>query len=218
MGILMDLLPTLDELLQVFASYNGDIWPMQLVAYALGVVALIAGVRSTRYSSKVVSGVLAFFWLWIGLVFSTVYFPRATPLAWLYVLMFVPQGVIFVLSGIFRRGLSFGFKPGLYGAVGWVFVLYAMVGYPAIEYLLGRGFPRLLSFGLVPCPTTVFTVGMLLWTDRRVPKYVLVIPLVSALSGVLPVSLGIMEDLGLLLSGLAATAMILYRDRRAKGD
>ena len=218
MSILMDLLPTLDELLQVFASYNGDIWPLQLVAYALGVVALIAGVRSTRYSSRVVSGVLAFFWLWTGLVFSTVYFPRATPLAWLYVLMFVPQGVIFVLSGIFRRDLSFAFKPGLYGAVGWLFVLYAMVGYPAIEYLLGRGFPHLLSFGLTPCPTTVFTVGMLLWTDRRVPKYVLVIPLLTALSGVLPVYLGIVEDLGLLFSGLAATAMILYRDRRAKGE
>jgi hypothetical protein len=64
----------------------------------------------------------------------------------------------------------------------------------------------------------VFTSGLLLWTDRRVPKYVLVIPLLWSLGAVLPISLGVVEDLGLLLSGLAATAMILYRDRRAEGE
>jgi hypothetical protein len=214
----MGILPTFDGLLQVFVSYNTDIWPMQIVAYGLGVVALIFGVSSTRYSSRMVAGVLTFFWLWTGLVFSTLYFPRAMPVALVFAPMFVAEGVIIALSGVFRRGLSFGFKPGLYGALGWLFVLYAMVGYPAIEYLLGRGYPRLLAFGLADCPTTVFTSGLLLWTDRRVPKYVLVIPLIWSLSAVLPVYLGIVEDVGLFVSGVAATAMILYRDRRAEGE
>jgi len=93
-----------------------------------------------------------------------------------------------------------------------------MVGYPAIEHLLGRGYPRLVAFGLMPCPTTVFTWGMLLWTDRRVPKCVLAVPLLWSLGGVQPLAMGIVEDVGLVLSGVAAMAMILYRDRREKGE
>jgi hypothetical protein len=209
---------TLDELLEVFASYNTAIWPMQLVAYGLGVVALIFAVRGTSYSSKVVSGVLAFFWAWIGLVFQPLYNSRLTPGAWALAVMSVLQAVIFVVSGVFRRDLSFGFKRDLYGTLGWLFVLCAMVGYLAIEHLLGRGYPRLVPFGLAACPTTIFTWGMLLLTDRRVPKYVLVIPFLWSLGAVQPLALGIVEDVGLLLSGLAATAMILYRDRRAEGE
>ncbi len=56
-------------------------------------------------------------------------------------------------------------------------------------------------------------MGLLLLTTSRVPKYVLAIPLLWSLTGVVPISWGILEDIGMLVAGVFATAAIVYRDR-----
>ena len=97
--------------------------------------------------------------------------------------------------------------------VGWAFVVYAMVVYPIIGALSGHGYPNSPAFGLVPCPTTIFTFGLLLWSDRKVPKYLLVLPFVWSLIGfTAALTLGIREDYGLLVAGLVGTAMLIWRD------
>ena len=60
--------------------------------------------------------------------------------------------------------------------VGGLFLLYALAIYPLLGWLSGHTYPRSPSFGLTPCPVTIFSVGLLLWTTGRVPKYLLVIP------------------------------------------
>jgi Family of unknown function (DUF6064) len=95
-----------------------------------------------------------------------------------------------------------------------VLMIYAMLIYPLIGTLLGHGYPRSPSFGVAPCPTTIFTFGLLLWTNARVPKIVLIIPFLWALLGFsAALSLGVREDLGLLLAGVLSVAMLLWRDR-----
>jgi len=206
---------TIKEFLEMLASYNTTFWPMQLVAYALGVVALIFAIRSTSYSSKIISGILTFFWLWVGVVFNWIYFSKIFPMSVGSTILFVIEGIILAATGVFKKNLSFSAKANLYGVVGGLFMLYGMVGYPAIEYLLGRGYPQLLPFGLAPCPTTVFTLGMLLWSER-LPKYIVAIPFLYSLSGIIPICMGILEDIGLVVIGLIVTIMILYRDRIKK--
>jgi hypothetical protein len=91
-----------------------------------------------------------------------------------------------------------------------------MLIYPILGQLLGHLYPRCPTFG-VPCPTTIFTFGMLLWTIGKVPKYVLIIPLLWSIIGFsAAINLGIKEDIGLLIAGLVATFMILYKDRKMK--
>jgi hypothetical protein len=209
-------LPTLDQFLQMIADYNNAFWPLQFATYALGIVALLFAIWKSKYSSKVVTGILAFFWLWVGIIFNWLYFSKLFPLAISFAVLFAIQGILLVAVGIFREDLSFRVKPDLYGIIGGILILYGMVGYPLIEYLLGRGYPSLLSFGMVPCPTTVFTLGLLLWTDKKPPKYILIIPFLYTLSGPLPVYLGIVEDVGMIVLGIAATILLLYRDRSKK--
>jgi hypothetical protein len=69
-------------------------------------------------------------------------------------------------------------------------------------------------FGLVPCPTTIFTFGMLLLAAR--PKRLLLwLPLVWSVIGFFAaVKFGIREDVGLLIAGIV-TAVILLRTRPA---
>jgi len=54
---------------------------------------------------------------------------------------------------------------------------------------------------------------MLLWADRRVPVFVLILPLIWSLIGFwAAVALTITEDFGLLLAGLIGSLLIIYRN------
>ena len=93
-----------------------------------------------------------------------------------------------------------------------VFLVYALIVYPALGYWFGHRYPAAPTFGL-PCPTTIFTLGMLLWTDRRVPLYLLPMPLVWSFIGIwAAVSLGMTEDFRLLPAGLIGALLIILRD------
>ena len=84
--------------------------------------------------------------------------------------------------------------------------------YPALGDALGHRYPAAPTFGL-PCPTTIFTIGLLLWAAHRMPRAVLVIPIVWAVFGFqAAVFLGVREDLGLLVAG-ASAAMLLFPKR-----
>lgn len=206
-------LPTLKQFFYVMKNYNLTIWPLQIIAYLLGIVAIILAIKKTRYSSRIISTILVFFWLWIGLVFSLIYFTRVFNMAGFYVVSFTIQGILFLIFGVFKPDISFRFKVNIYSIIGMIFIVYAMIAYTAIEYALGRGYPRILPFGLVPCPSTIFTFGLLLWTDKKLPKFILIIPLILGISGFLAVFLGIWEDIGLIIAGILGTIMILIRDR-----
>lgn len=207
-------LPTLEQFFNVVKVYNLTIWPMQVVAYILGVLALILAIKKTKYSSRIISAILVFFWLWVGFIFSRIYFIKVFNMAGIYVVLLIIQGIILLIFGVFRPNISFRFKPNVYSIIGIFFIIYAMICYPAIEYILGRGYPKILPFGLVPCPTIIFTFGLFLWTDKKLPKFILIIPLILAISGFLAIVLGIWEDIGLIIAGILGTIMIVTRDRR----
>jgi len=207
-------LPSLEQFFNVVKDYNLTIWPMQVIAYLLGIVAIFLAIKKTKYSSRIISAILVFFWLWVGFIFSPIYFIKVFNMAVIYVVLFVIQGIILLIFGVFRPNISFRFKPDVYSIIGIIFIIYAMIAYPAIEYILGRGYPKILSFGLVPCPTTIFTFGLFLWTDKKLPKFILIIPLILAISGFLAIVLGIWEDIGLIIAGILGTIMIVIRDRR----
>jgi hypothetical protein len=209
----MNNLPTTEQLLATFEGYNLDMWPMQVVAYLLGIVALFFAVKRTQGSSRITLAILSFLWLWTGIVFCVFYLgPLFAPGYGMGVLMII-QGVLFSAS-VMKPRASFHFGPNAYSIVGILFIAYAMIGYPLVGQFLGHNYPRMLPFGLVPCPTTVFTFGLFMMSDRKVPKYLLLIPVLFTIVAVVPVSRGVLEDVGLIIAGVVGTVMILYRDSK----
>lgn len=209
----MNAILTLEQLLSTFERYNLAIWPVQVAAYVLGTVAIFLTLKRSRYSSRIIFGILASLWLWTGVVFFLRYFAQAYTPAYVFGVLFVVQGIVF-LANIVKPRVSFGFEGNLYSVVGIVFIAYALIGYPVFGYFLGHRYPESPAFGLTPCPLTVFTFGLLLLTDKKVPWPLLIIPLLWAIGGVMPVSVGILEDIGLVITGVVGTAMLLCRDRR----
>lgn len=206
---------TLEGFLVVLERYNLSIWPLQIFAYIFGFLALFFTVKSTKYSNNIILAVLSFFWLWNGIVFCPIYWAPTYKYAYLFGALCIIQGSLFLI-GVIKSNMSIRFHPNLYSIIGILAVIYAMGGYYLLGYFMGHVYPKSFPFGLVPCPTTIFTFGLFLMTDKKFPRYYLIMPFIFSLTGFLAVYKGIVEDIGLIIVGLLGTALILLRDRNSK--
>ena len=189
--------------------YNIAIWPLQWMLYALGVWAMILGLRRSAQSDRIISSILAILWLWMGIFYHFALISAINKTAFLFCVMFVLQALLFLHRGVLSDQLSFRAHPNVRGIAGAILLVFALTIYPWLAYLQGRRYPSLPTFG-IPCPTTIFTFGLLLWSNRRLPLILLVIPLFwSTVGAASALQLGIHEDIALLISGLLATGLLL---------
>lgn len=85
---------------------------------------------------------------------------------------------------------------------------YALIVYPLWGLAAGHPVREVPVLG-VPCPTTIFTFGLLFWAARPVPRLLLVIPLVWAFLGSTAILLlGVPQDVGLLVAGLLGLLLL----------
>jgi hypothetical protein len=186
---------------------------MQVIAYVLGGAAVILVAQKTILSRRIIFGILSFLWLFSSgfFIFALVEIYRP---AHVFGAAFIVQAVIF-FACVAKPPLSFVFGRNVYTVAGVGFIAFAMIGYPVLGYFIGHRYPQSPPFGLTPCPLTVFTFGLLLLADGRVPKWILAIPFLYAIGGVLPVSIGVIEDLVMIIAGVVGTSMILFRENRS---
>jgi hypothetical protein len=208
---------TIEQFFAIFGSYNKAIWPSQIGAYILGIFILALALRENELSSRIIPGILALFWIWMGIFYHIVQFSVINPAAWIFGIVYILQGLLFLLIGTIHGRLSFRFLLKPLPIIGGCFILYAMVVYPLLGLSFGHSYPRAPMFGVAPCPTTIFTFGILLWATKSVPAFLLVIPLLWSVVGMsAAVNLRVPQDYGLVVAGVLGTALILIGNRRAK--
>ena len=215
--VLMRLPFSAEQFFGVFQRYNDAVWPLQVVLYVLALIAVALALRrdARTREDRAIAGVLAFLWLWMGVVYHLVFFRRINPVAAFFGLAFVAQGGLLLRYGVHRRRLRFGMTLDVRGRAGAVLVVYALVVYPLLGVVAGHAYPATPTFGL-PCPTTIFTLGLLLWSAPPAPWTVLAIPLGWAvLATSAATQLGVREDYGLAVAGLVVVALDL-RERLAR--
>ena len=124
------------------------------------------------------------------------------------------EAAILLWAGFRNGGLEFRPRRDRYGVTGAVLIVYALAIYPAIGQALGHRYPSQPTFGL-PCPTTIFTVGLLLWARSRVPWLVFVVPVLWSIVGMTAVAhFGVLEDALLPVAAISAAALVIVRNRR----
>lgn len=203
---------TIDQFLEIFKNYNLAVFPMQIVLYFLSLIAIFLTIRPAFKHNKIISGILAFLWIWVGVVYHIIFFTSINYAAYLFGTVFILQGILFLIYGIFRNKLSFRFHPGIFGYTGALLIIFALIVYPVIGYFLGHVYPFSPTFGL-PCPTTLFTFGLLLLNDKKCPLTILIIPVIWSVIGfTAALNFGILEDIGLLVAGLLTFSMLLIKN------
>ena len=206
---------TIDQFMGVFAEYNGAIWPIQILLNLLGIAA-VALVLWREKSSRLVSAILAFLWAWSGAIYHLTFFAGINTAAVGFGSLFLVQAVLFVIYGTILGKLHFQFQSNLRCWIGAVLMVYALIIYPILGHMLGHQYPSSPTFG-APCPTTIFTFGLLIWTIGRIDWYVIIIPFLWSLIGFTAAfKLGILEDTGLLVAGVIATGIILAGNKASR--
>lgn len=78
----------------------------------------------------------------------------------------------------------------------------------AIPFTVEQFYPEMPTFGL-PCPTTIFTIGLLCFAVWPLPRSPLIVPLLWCLVGAQAAFLlGVKPDLGLIPTGLVALGLL----------
>lgn len=204
----MNLPFTPDQFLDVFKSYNLTVWPAQILLVVLALLMIFVLFKKNFYSDRLISTGLAVLWLWMGIVYHIIFFTRINPAAYLFGTLYVIQAGLFVYYGIITKELIYKYRNNAIGIISILFFLYSLIFYPLLSYQFGHLYPSTPTFGL-PCPTTIFTFGMItLMEDRK--KIIFIIPIVWSLVGfTAALKLGIYQDIGLLIAGVIS-AIILF--------
>jgi hypothetical protein len=192
---------TRDEFFAVFAAYNVNIWPLQLVAYGLAFVAIAALWLGPPLASRIALAVMSLLWAWTGGVYHILYFADINRAAFGFGGLFIVQAVLFAVEA-WRARLRFSVKTP--AAWGWTLIFYALFMYPLLGLWSGHVYPAAPMFGVTPCPLVIFTLGLMLFNGGPIPWRLLIIPVLWSVIGgsaafllavypdwVLPVSAGI---------------------------
>lgn len=200
---------TSEQFFAVFRAYNVTVWPAQVVLIALALIALTLLVAPRRWSGVAISAVLAFLWLWVGLVYHLAFFATINPLAYGFAILSIAGGLIFFWHGVVKRSIRFQLALNARNVMGVVLVFYALVVYPVWSMYAGHHYPTLPTFGL-PCPTTIFTVGVLAFLVPPYPRSTLIVPVLWCLVGVQAAFfLGVPQDLGLAGAAIACVYLLV---------
>jgi len=205
---------TVEQFFGVFAAYNRATWPAPLLAYGAAAVTLALALRGGRAAGRAVPALLAALWAFTGVAYHWAFFAPINPMARIAAVLFVAQAGLLLWLG-WRGAVAFGPpRPRRDVAIGLALVAYAAVLYPLLGELAGHGWPAGPSFGVTPCPLVIFTCGLLLLAQGRVPPALLVVPLLwSAIGGSAAVLLDVPQDWMLPVAGATAAVLLLRRPR-----
>jgi hypothetical protein len=163
---------------RLLERYNDAVWPAHVLTLGLGlaVLGLLRGTGAWR--SRVVCAILAGLWAWIAGAFV---WTRYATINWaaVYLLpLFVIEILLLLAGGTIGRGLKLRVARDRRSILGIAIFTFAVVAYPAIAVLLGRGWHRAEVFGVAPDPTVLGTLAMLTLADGRRSRWLRIVPLV----------------------------------------
>ena len=159
---------------------------------------------------------LAAHWVWSAVAYHVAFFTRINPAAWVFAALFLVQAALLFWSGVVRGRLSFAPRRNAWAPVAWVLVAYSLA-YPAINAVQHLSVSRIPTFG-VPCPTTIFTAGMLMLATPRSWRLSIVPVMWSVIGGSAAFLLGVYADYALPLAGIALAIFSTQRSSDSGGS
>jgi hypothetical protein len=205
----MQLPFTHEQFYDVFREYNQTLWPAPLLLMGLAIFAIVLVLRPRSWSGTAISGILALLWAWLALAYHLAFFAEINPLAYLFSAMSLLGALALFWQGVVYHRLRFAWLGGGRAYAGAVLIVFALIVYPLWSWYAGYGYPSMPTFGL-PCPTTIFTIGILAFMISEYPRSVLVVPVLWCLVGAQAAFvLGVAQDMGLIVAGVVGVVLLI---------
>ena len=210
----MQLPFTKEQFFDLFAAYNGTLWPALVALWIVSVVASVLLLSPRRPPDRWISAVLAAHWIWSALAYHVAFFARINPAAWVFAALFLLQGALFFWWGVVQGRLSFAPWRNAWAPVAWVLIAYSLL-YPGINAVQHFSVSRIPAFG-VPCPTMIFTAGMLMLATPRSWRLSIIPVMWSVIGGSAANLLAVRADYALPIAGIALAVFSLQRQSDAR--
>ena len=212
----MQLPFTKEQFFDLFGVYNVALWPVLIALWMASVAVSALLLSSRRPPDRWISALLAAHWAWSALAYHAAFFTRINPAAWMFAALFLVQAALFVWVGVVRGRLSFAPWRNRWAVVAWLLVVYSLA-YPLINAVDHLTVWRIPTFG-VPCPTTIFTAGLLMLATPRSWRLSTVPVVWSVIGGSAASLLSVRADYALPIAGMALAIFSVQGSTRSGRD
>jgi Family of unknown function (DUF6064) len=160
---------------RLLGLYNRSLWPAHVAALAAGMWSLVLLRQNALKASTWIMSIMALAWAWVAWGF---HFERYATINWSAVyaaIAFAVEAVL--LAGAALSGwlvLSWPRVPLHW--LGLALYSFALLFYPLLAVIFGRGWSQSEVFGLAPDPTVLATLSLLL-TGTRAALLLVTLPL-----------------------------------------
>jgi hypothetical protein len=161
---------------RLFELYNLAIWPAQFLALTLGLAVLALLVRPSPKTGQRIAAILALAWFFVAWAYFNARYASINWIAPYFAAAFLIEALLLAWAGIIRRSFSLSLVDHA-GKIGLCLFLFALFIQPMIGPLLGRPITQSEVVGLMPDPTAIATLGLLLIVTSRYVISLLIIPL-----------------------------------------
>lgn len=203
---------SIEVYIRLIERYAETFWPMSVVAFIVAAIAVFICFKPGKFGNRMLGVYLAAAWFWIGTVYYGNFFTGLNWAAWFSAGLFVVQGA---LLGVYHNRIEVLYLPTVAGRVGMLFMLFALIAYPALGAWAGLKFSAAPIVGLHPEPTILFTLGVLLLSSPKIYWRLIALPILAALiSGVAAWMMDWPHDVLVLAAGALACVLTLRSTRR----
>jgi Family of unknown function (DUF6064) len=163
--------------------YNRETWPLQVLMVTVGATLLWWAVARRPMADRAAASVLALVWLWVGWAFHWQRYATINWAAEYVAVAFAVQAMLLLALAVI--GPANTALPGnsWARAVGLTLTTIGVLLYPFVDVVLGSAWPQSEVFGMMPDPTALATLGLLLAVSARYRVLMAIIPVLSLLMG-----------------------------------
>jgi hypothetical protein len=162
---------------RMLERHNESVWPGQILTLGIGLGILGLLPRSTPWRGRIISAALAGLWGWVAWWFLYERYASINWAATYFAWFFLAEALLFVLIGVIQGKLRYRAGRDARAILGIAVFVAAVALYPMIAPLAGRSLSQAEIVGVVPDPTVLATLGLLLLTEGRPRWGLLVVPI-----------------------------------------
>jgi hypothetical protein len=202
---------SVEEWWGILEAYGAKVWPAQAVFFVAAVLlVLLVFFKPVRIADTLVRLYMVLSFGWIGIVFFMV-LGRGLKGNYFFGSLFIIVAILFAVD-MFRQKMNFNLLKNGWQRYLTLLLMLIVLCYPLFSIAFGHRFPRVITPGTFPCPTTALALMLLTTALPRVDRIIYIILLFWAIPFPPLIQIpkyGVYEDIIMLVIGIYSLVMLV---------